>query len=141
MMIETVREDGNMKKLAIVIMLLVFLVSASCAEVDITSMSAEELAALRQQIDEIIGYPIQGDFVVGVDIKEGYYSLTCISNEDGSLPWMVLYEDEARKKKKGPSGELNPEQSFIIHLSEHNVLRINNTPALISPVEAPSWKP
>lgn len=85
MMIETVREDGNMKKLAIVIMLLVFLVSASCAEVDITSMSAEELAALRQQIDEIIGYPIQGDFVVGVDIKEGYYSLTCISNEDGSL--------------------------------------------------------
>ncbi len=134
-----------MKKFAATVLLFVLLFSVSLSEVDISGMSVEELMALRLQIDEKIGYPIQGDFVTGVDIKEGYYRITYIDNRE-NIPYderayIVHYKDELRNDKVSPSRSLNPGDTYIIHLVEHNVLRVNYASVLLIPMEDPSWKP
>ena len=123
---------------------LLLISSVAIAEVDISSMSLDELIALRQQIDEKIGYPIQGDLICGIDIKEGYYSITYIAPEDTpyeKTAFIALWEDETLEEDKTPSRRLKPGDSFVIHLLEHNVLRVNFDTILLSPVEAPSWQP
>lgn len=131
--------------LSLLLMLLsVFTVAA--AEIDLTGMSTEELIELRGQIDAIIGLPINGRYVTGVDIKEGYYVVTYKSTGLSYSRVSVFYtledaENKVSKEKRKQYVDLLEGGTATIHLTEGNVLEIANDAVIIVPVSNPSWMP
>ena len=112
------------------------------ADVDLSNMTQDELLSLRFSIDELIGYPVQGTYITGVDIKEGYYTLTATADQS---TYVKLYPDpEAAKRGKVEDlldiFLLQEGKSTTVHLTESNVLWIQSG-ALLIPLPDPSWKP
>ena len=74
----------DMKRFLSVSIVLCLLISVGFAETDLQSMNLDELADLRNQIDQEIrsrlsnnsGTINTGEYVVGKDIKAGLYELT-----------------------------------------------------------------
>lgn len=118
------------------------------ADVDLKSMSIEELIALRDEViaeinekvnpvDDVIG---AGVFVVGTDIKEGIFNLTVISDTFGAVK---LYES----KEMYDEGETilwkNPAQGDMVTVNLHEgmVLEIGGFSCSIVEQVKPSWAP
>ena len=133
-----------MKKIAaLFIGLLVFLGTVvSYADVDLSNMTRDELVALSNSINELIGYPVQGTYITGVDIKEGYYTLTATANNS---TYVKLFPDQ-EAHKRGSADDLldifllQKGRSTTIHLTGSMVLWIQDG-ALLLPISEPSWKP
>lgn len=94
-----------MKKIfAFVLALLLLCGSVAVAEVSLAQYTAEELLALRDQINqELLKRGIEnkvlvpiGNYIGGVDIPAGDYTITCAEN--GSI---FIYPDEEEANKGG----------------------------------------
>ena len=95
-----------MKRVLVILMifLFVFVGSASASEIDLSTMSFEELVELRDQIDKQLQavYPeydyilTQGNYFVGVDLPEGT-ALLCRMNGDDAEYDKVLFYDENKE--------------------------------------------
>ena len=118
------------------------------SEIDLKSMSIDELIKLRNEViaelnekvnpvGDIIG---TGVFMVGTDIKEGFFNLTKISEEFCAIK---LYES----REKFDEGETilwkNPSQGEMITvvLREGMVLELSGFTATIEELIKPSWAP
>lgn len=98
-----------MKRLVtiLLVVLLIFAFTCSAEEIDLTSMTFDELVELRDQIDKQLQalYPeydyilTEGNYFVGIDIPEGEVMLFRLSVEsDGDDSINVYYENEDGKK-------------------------------------------
>ena len=137
-----------MKKIiAIVFAIMITTCSVFAADIDLSSLSLDELLELRTQLNEIINEQIpadntigEGRFLVGSDIKEATFNFTCI---DESIDIFVYNSPEELKKnifsyinhvslEKGEAG--------TVTLKDGQLLKIEDGNALIEEVK-PSWAP
>ena len=132
-----------MKRIIVVLLASLFLIeSIAYADVDLSGLPQDELLELRYKIDTLIGYPVSGRYVTGVDIKEGYYTLTATD----SSCYIKIYPDPEKAKIETAENllqifYLGKGQSSTIHLIDSNVLVISNHTVLLTPAQEPSWKP
>lgn len=123
--------------------------------IDLDSMSVEELITLRDSINEKLKEKVddssegeiipQGVYKVGTDIKAGQFSFSAYDGspsieifeseetytENHNLEWYVLRYDE----------ENGTAESVFLNLSDGEVLTIDNRSALIKEVSKASWMP
>ena len=136
--------------------------TALAADVDLASMSTDELIALRNQIvDELTirlgsGDAIYaGDYKGGVTIKSGTYTITCTKEKENASDDMVLgifdeddiyftYKDSSAYydfKENAPIYlELDKDFSGVITIEDGQHLVIKWGEAILTPA-APSWAP
>ena len=119
------------------------------ADVDLKSMSVEELIALKEAVvnelkergelvDDAIG---SGIFVVGRDIKEGVFLIT---NTAEQFFTYLLYDSEEDKEanKALDRGNVYSGGTVTVNLHEGQVLNLQAvTSATIVEQAAPSWAP
>ncbi len=132
-----------MKKIIALSLILAMIICASIslADVNLSDMTRDELIALRQQIDTMIGYSIQGRYTTGVDIKEGYYSLL---TPDGYGTYVFVYptiDDAQNEKNPLMTMLLEKNETTTIHLVDGYVLSISAGTCLLTPLETPSFAP
>ena len=88
----------------------------------------------------------QGVYVVGKDIKPGYYLVTCIvdSEDEGNFDFFYeLYDSEETYTKHNRSmfDRFNVGDSTQLDLQDGKVLRIVNGTALIQETDKSAWVP
>lgn len=114
-----------MKKIfALALALLMFVSVAAAESIDLSSLSYDELVILQQRLNaEIVSRPEwkrvmvpPGEYLVGVDIPEGSYSLTC---EEGVWGNITVYNQE-----KTAPGQQRLEYINNIGLSGNTIGRI-----------------
>lgn len=96
-----------MKRILVILMifLFVFAGSASASEIDLTSMTFDELVELRDQIDQQMRaiYPeydyilTEGNYFVGIDLPAGKVMLYRLSTDDTSLDDVLFYDENGEK--------------------------------------------
>ena len=146
-----------MKKfISMVLALLCLALPAMAEEIDLSSMDLPTLLKLHEQLDAAIQEQIdclldsnnifQGVYVVGKDIKPGYYLVTCIvdSEDEGNFDFFYeLYDSEETYTKHNRSmfDRFNVGDSTQLNLQDGMVLRIVNGTALIQETDKPAWAP
>ena len=138
------------------VMSLIIVGTAFAAEVDLSSMSMDGLVALRNDItlelesrlifdDNRIG---EGIYIVGKDIRSGYYEFTVTQMADNtSFVIIELYEDQNHYDNKekinndGNTGYLKSIGDMMsINLSDGMILTIRKGSGTIQEVK-PAWAP
>lgn len=84
----------------VLVSILMFCSVATAESIDLTSLSFEELIALRQEIDLLLfasdeykNVPVPaGDYVIGEDIPAGVYTLEC----DGGYAMITVYSNASK---------------------------------------------
>lgn len=146
-----------MKKfISMVLALLCLALPAVADEIDLSSMDLPTLLKLHEQLDAAIQEQVdclldsnnifQGIYVVGKDIKPGYYLATCIvdSEDEGNFDFFYeLYDSEEAYTKHNRSmfDRFNVGDSTQLNLQDGMVLRIVNGTALIQETDKPAWAP
>lgn len=146
-----------MKKfISVVLALLCLALPAMAEEIDLSGMDLPTLLKLHEQLDAAIQEQIdclldsnnifQGVYVVGKDIKSGYYLVTCIidSEDEGNFDFFYeLYDSEGTYTKHNRSmfDRFNVGDSTQLNLQDGMVLRIVNGTALIQETDKPAWAP
>jgi len=143
-----------MKKVVALVLVLamcigmVGVVSASPASIDLSSMSSDDLIALKKAIDvelanrgEIVtGTITSGTFTTGRDIKPGVYVFT---KQDDGLAAIYIYDDQDKYSAHEPSGQsvISQGESATVSLFDGMVLLIDDFSGTIELQPAPSWAP
>lgn len=146
-----------MKKfISMVLALLCLALPAMAEETDLSGMDLPMLLKLHEQLDAAIQEQVdclldsnnifQGVYVVGKDIKPGYYLVTCIidSEDEGNFDFFYeLYDSEETYTKHNRSmfDRFNAGDSTQLNLQDGMVLRIVNGTALIQETDKPAWAP
>lgn len=146
-----------MKKfISMVLVLLCLALPAMAEEIDLSGMDLPTLLKLHEQLDAAIQEQVdclldsnsifQGVYVVGKDIKPGYYLVTCIvdSEDEGNFDFFYeLYDSEETYTKHNRSmfDRFNAGGSTQLNLQDGMVLRIVNGTALIQETDKPAWAP
>lgn len=146
-----------MKKfISMVLALLCLALPAMAEEIDLSGMDLPTLLKLHEQLDAAIQEQVdclldsnnifQGVYVVGKDIKPGYYLVTCIvdSEDEGNFDFFYeLYDSEETYTKHNRSmfDRFNAGDSTQLNLQDGMVLRIVNGTALIQETDKPAWAP
>ena len=149
-----------MKRILILMVLVAFVVSsvASAESIDLSALSLEELISLQQQIDvelssrtgtsqnDRIG---RGSYVVGKDIKPGYYDFICLDTGyfDSGTPDNDIYIYLLDGDTAADLGErIFWEQRFAIgahvtfNLEEGSLLMIEGCSGFLRAIQ-PEWLP
>lgn len=149
-----------MKKLICIILSVVFIFgmvdSAFAADVDMSSMSIEDLVSLRDSLNEEIysrsggtmdDMIYAGTYVAGKDIKAGIYTIT--NTRDSYLTIYVFesmdaynaYEQDSSKTEGRLShGECNMGNTLNVNLDDGNVMCIRRGEGICKSSK-PSWAP
>lgn len=135
------------KFLAILIVGLMCAIPAMAENVDISSMSLEELFQLKTSIQEEITARIgknpmniaSGKYIVGTDIKAGYYILVvdsvAVKYVDLSLIWLDESRDDVWE-------QLREGESYYLHLEDGMKMVLENvSSAHLEAISAPEWAP
>lgn len=146
-----------MKKfISMVLALLCLVLPAMAEEIDLSGMDLPTLLKLHEQLDAAIQEQVdclldsnnifQGVYVVGKDIKSGYYLVTCVvdSEDEGNFDFFYeLYDSEETYAKHNRSmfDRFNVGDSTQLNLQDGMVLRIVNGTALIQETDKPAWAP
>lgn len=146
-----------MKKfISMVLALLCLALPAMAEEIDLSCMDLPTLLKLHEQLDAAIQEQVdclldgnnifQGVYVIGKDIKPGYYLVTCIvdSEDEGNFDFFYeLYDSEEAYTKHNRSmfDRFNVGASTQLNLQDGMVLRIVNGTALILETDKPAWAP
>ena len=148
--------DSMKKFIALALAMLCLALPAMAEEVDLSGMDLAALLSLHEQLDAAIQDQVeclmdennifQGVYVVGKDIKSGYYLVTCIidSEDDGDFDFFYeLYDSEETYSPHNRSmfDRFNCGSSTQLRLQDGMVLRIVNGTALIQPTDEPAWAP
>lgn len=142
-----------MKKLIALILVgcMAFSISVLAADLDLSSMSTDELIALRKQITEEInartmdesGRINTGTYIVGTDIRAGLWDVSDPQPEDGGTSvWIATYEDR-EAEKDGHNMDmhyLHDGETASISLIDGTLLCIGSGSLLLSEANA-SWMP
>lgn len=128
------------------------------SDIDLTSMSTEDLVALKDSInteianrggDNVIG---EGVYIVGTDIKAGSFKVTAMKGYDGYTTFYIFKDSAEYEEYKGgnydvgdcvvdlDSYEEGDIDSGNLTLKEGEVLYVYRGNAVIEEVN-PSWKP
>lgn len=142
--------------ISLALVLLCLALPAMAEEIDLSGMDLAALLKLHEQLDAAIQEEIeclvdenvifQGVYVVGKDIKAGYYLVTCIidSENEGNFDFFYeLYDSEETYSQHNRSmfDRFNAGTSAQLNLQDGMVLRIVNGTANLKPVEKPVWAP
>ena len=147
-----------MKKFLVCLMVLSMVWTVSFAEeIDLTAMSMDELYILRQRIDSEIhsryqvseGVLYPGIYVVGKDIKPGFYLIECVEVTDAELlthenPQIVI--DTYNSVDDLPYHYRDQQWLYVgkklqLNLSEGMAFEVVYGIAKIITLEKPSWTP
>lgn len=130
-------------------------VMAEAPDIDLASMSTEDLVSLKNSVDSEIatrgGDNIisQGVYAVGVDIKAASFKLTSVQNADYTSTYIDLYnskEDMDNNKEIDTyivhydAEESGTVRSLNLNLKEGQIINITGDDMVIEEVN-PSWKP
>jgi len=120
----------------------------SVSAVDLSSMSKDDLIALKKAIDsellnrgELVSDTFTaGTYTVGRDIKPGVFVFT---KQDDGLAAMYVYDNEEKYKSRNPSGQaaIAQGESATFNLMDGMVLSIADFNGIIEEKAAPSWAP
>lgn len=141
-----------MKKiLAFILSLLMLLCSASAMaeEIDISSMSLDELVELQgkiaSRINELLGTSSDamylGEYVCGIDIKSGRYLLTALERES---PFMIKLYADASMEDAGDSlvhESIYGGETYDLEIEDGMILVVYRGGAIVTPRTKPSWAP
>lgn len=137
-----------MKKfLAVLITSMLLIVPAFAETVNLNSMSLEELIQLRDAVQDEISVRIgsdpmviaSGKYIVGTDIKAGYYLLVvdsvAVKYVDLSLVWLDESHDDVWE-------QLREGETYYLKLEDGMKLTLENvTSAHLEAITAPEWAP
>ena len=141
-----------MKRMLVLMLIMVMTASSVLAEeIDFANMDLADLLALHERLDEAIQDAFeceldennlyQGVYVVGKDIKAGYYLLTSLNK---TYFMCHLYENEAHKEKhEGGQHEtlLNIGDTLSIHFEDGMVFVVDQGVVAVKESENPQWAP
>ena|GEM_PF-1987692 len=143
------------RSLAVVLVLLLCLIaiSAFAEEIDLGSMSLDELQTLHRRINEEVSsrFPPEsspfgsGVYIAGKSIKLGSYTFT-VTETFGTICYIQVWqseEDYAEGSSASSYKEISLKEAgqlVTLNFSEGIVIAINNASGVISPVVA-SWVP
>lgn len=133
-----------MKKIAIVFLSLMIMVSMAQAEVDLTAYDTQELIELEQAIQTELSNRSDyteanihnGIFVAGKDIKPGTYAMRCTKPTSGIVWYISVYDSEAAYEEGNRTFTLGGtvQETIQINLEEGMVLKIDFGSGIIKPV-------
>ena len=137
-----------MKKfLAVLITSMMLIVPAFAETVNLNSMSLEELIQLRDAVQDEISVRIgsdpmaiaSGKYIVGTDIKAGYYLLVvdsvAVKYVDLSLVWLDESHDDVWE-------QLREGETYYLKLEDGMKLTLENVAsAHLEAITAPEWAP
>lgn len=142
-----------MKKIISCFLLLcmLFTVTASAEEIDLSNLSLEELISLHAQVDELLSEKskckldviYQGYYVVGEDIKEGDYLLTRIDDFDEPFWIITMYESKEDEENRNDVSKINLQKgdNGQLNLKDGMIVKMTRGYGLFESIEKPSWKP
>lgn len=135
------------KFLAILLICLLLVVPAFAETVDLSSMSLEELIQLRDAAQNEISARIgsdpmtiaSGKYIVGTDIKAGYYLLVvdsvAVKYVDLSLVWLDESHDDVWE-------QLRECETYYLKLEDGMTMTLENVAsAHLEAIAAPEWAP
>lgn len=122
----------------------------SASDLDLTSMSLDDLISLRSEIDAEITtrlsssasdiiYP--GTYIVGTDIKPGTYLFTCVDGEDQSEVFLDSIGGSADPDAGDIWEFISPGDTISLPLRDGATLSIDYAPGTLSIQPTPSWAP
>lgn len=137
-----------MRKLLAILMICTLLTTPAFAEtVDLSSMSLDELIQLRDAVQNEIFARIgsdpmtiaSGKYIVGTDIKAGYYLLVidsvAVKYVDLSLIWLDESHDDVWE-------QLREGETYYLKLEDGMKLTLENVAsAHLEAIAAPEWAP
>lgn len=145
-----------MKKILVCIFATLMLSIPVCAaEIDMASMSLDDLVSLRSQITEEINTRLSdaagpiatGIYEVGKDIKEGTYYLSGVSKSEGELYFKIfLYENKdafdngEELSRESDSCFIDNGEDATVNLHDGMFMVIEGGKAVIQAME-PAWAP
>lgn len=130
-------------------------IMADVPDIDLTSMSTEDLISLKNSIDSEIGTRGgdniigQGTYEVGVDIKAANFKLTSVQNADYTSTYIYIYnskEDMEADKESDDyiiyydAEESGTVRSANLNLKDGQFVKISGDSAVIEEAKA-SWQP
>ena len=130
-------------------------VMADAPDIDLKSMSTEDLMSLKDSIDSEIGTRGgdniigQGTYEVGVDIKAANFKLTSVQNADYTCTYIYIYDSkedmEADKESDDYIIHYDIEESGTVksanlNLKDGQFVKISGDSAVIEETKA-SWQP
>ena len=142
-----------MKKIISCFLLLcmLFTVTVSAEEIDLSNLSLEELVSLHAQVDELLAEKskckldviYQGYYVVGEDIKAGEYLLTRIDDFDEPFWIITIYESKEDEENYNDLSTINlcEGDNAQLNLKDGMIIDFTLGYGLLEVIEKPSWKP
>lgn len=139
-----------MNKMIALILSFVLFVLPVCAEsIDVSSLSDDELSILYLSIldemntrsIEMSGEIFPGQYIVGIDILPGKYSITYYEN-DSSIERVAIsiYENQTGyEKKEGIFRDLWDSEEYFLDLKEGMIFRLDNASVSIRSIPTPFW--
>ena len=133
-----------MKKLIVLALSTMLLITPVFASVDLGSMSDQELVDLKTQVTEemirrgSIDVLPKGTYLVGTDLKAGKYTFTGIGDDYYYVGWYACKEDEENDNVGDYEGLSEGNQAFF-DLSD-GMIFYNQQEVMIEPTVA-SWAP
>ena len=130
-------------------------VMADVSDIDLTSMSTEDLVSLKNSIDSEIGTRGgdniigQGIYEVGVDIKAANFKLTSVQNADYTSTYIYIYNSKEDMEADKESDdyiiyydveESGTVRSANLNLKDGQFVKISGDSAVIEEAKA-SWQP
>lgn len=130
-------------------------VMADVPDIDLTSMSTEDLVSLKNSIDSEIGTRGgdniigQGTYEVGVDIKAANFKLTSVQNADYTSTYIYIYNSKEDMEADKESDdyiiyydveESGTVRSANLNLKDGQFVKISGDSAVIEEAKA-SWQP
>lgn len=130
-------------------------VMADVPDIDLTSMSTEDLVSLKNSIDSEIGTRGgdniigQGIYEVGVDIKAANFKLTSVQNADYTSTYIYIYNSKEDMEADKESDdyiiyydveESGTVRSANLNLKDGQFVKISGDSAVIEEAKA-SWQP
>lgn len=145
--------DVRMKKIisCFLLMCMLFTVTVSAEEIDLSNLSVEELISLHTQVDELLAEKskceldviYQGYYVVGEDIKAGDYLLTRIDDFDEPFWIITIYESKEDEENYNDLSTINLHKgdNAQLNLKDGMIVEFTLGYGLLEVIEKPSWKP
>lgn len=136
-----------MKKIVCFVLMAVLLVTPVYAsDIDLSSLSDEELQELQARVgEEITNRELSesvilqvGTYYVGTDIAPGSYIFSDAETDGTEGSWLLLYENEEKMKDYSWFGNevIEKGDSARVSLSDGQILKVTKSPAFV--IQAPT---
>lgn len=136
------------RALVILLVMVIFCVPAFAEDIDVDSMTLDELVILRNKVvmeirerlsDTLIDNIYPGKYVVGIDIEEGIYLITGMTSDPSFMMW--LYEESDSKLKALFNKKIEKDDFYCLQLRNNMVLEVTSGEAMVTLLPEPSWAP